>query len=173
MMNVPLGKAERLGSLAHEMTHVLISETFKNTSLYLAFDKGATDEEILELSQQRTEQLEALQGLMEGDDNLTSDMKALLLKKIRYPIEMGGLKATGDILRYANKPKFKQEMGDVMHGRIVSLAGRGLNNTVIEFDTVINQMMVYMTLWQIPLASSFYRKLIDVASEALAYRAGI
>jgi hypothetical protein len=48
---------------------------------------------------------------------------------------------------------------------------QGINNSLIEFDTVINQMMIYMHLWEIPQDDAFYAKLTEIAQEAYDYRA--
>jgi hypothetical protein len=46
----------------------------------------------------------------------------------------------------------------------------GVNNTIIEFDTVINQMMYLMTAWKVDPENEFYKKLREIAEEAYNYR---
>lgn len=47
-----------------------------------------------------------------------------------------------------------------------------MDNTVIEFDTVMNQMLIYMQQWKIPQDNAFYAKLMEVAAEAQEHRMG-
>lgn len=163
-LNAPLGAAERLGSLTHELTHVAVSVTFQNTSLFLAFQAGATDQEILTLSNKRSQQLAALEALMEADSLFTAEQKMLMRNKIQYPYKG----PNGNIKRYI--PRFLGELGQQRHDALMALADRGLNNTVIEFDTVINQLVMYMHMWGIPQGNAFYRRVRAVADEAATYR---
>lgn len=81
----------------------------------------------------------------------------------QYPYK----RAKGDVGRYI--ARFKTELGP-SHSRFMNLVARGMNNTVIEFDTVINQMMIYVLLRAIPENNAFYRRLRVVAQEAHDYR---
>ncbi|MEM7797614.1 MAG: hypothetical protein AAF633_00365 [Chloroflexota bacterium] len=165
-MNTPLGSAERLGSLTHELTHVSVGEKFKNSGLFLAFKREATDDEILGLSRKRTQQCQELLALAEASDHFDGDQKNLLFSKIKYPYD--GYK--GDITRYIKPVNIDPE--SELAERIRNLAAQGLNNTVIEFDTVINQMMMYMNQWKVPNDNEFYVKLKAVAQEAYNHRNG-
>lgn len=168
-LNAPLGSGERLGSLTHELTHVSVSETFKNTALYLAFERGASDDDIVNLSNSRSKQLDDLEKLMEADTTFTATQKSLLRNKIRYPSKDP---AKSDITRYI-KPNIIAATHPLAP-RIRNLAAtRGVNNSLVEFDTVINQMMIYMHMWKIPQTNDFYTELQDVAQEAYDYRGGV
>jgi hypothetical protein len=52
---------------------------------------------------------------------------------------------------------------------VVQSNGR-LNLTIVEYDTVINQIMVYMHIWDMPQNNAFYTKLRDAAQEAFNQR---
>jgi hypothetical protein len=164
-LNAPDGSAERLGSLTHELTHVSVSETFDNSALFLAFKTGASDQEIVQLSSKRTEQLKTLLALMERSRRFNDSQKSLLRNKITYPY--GPEK--GDIGRYLNS--MKDKIPAPLRLRLQGLLPQGINNSLIEFDTVINQMMIYMHLWEIPQDDAFYAKLTEIAQEAYDYRA--
>lgn len=164
-LNAPLGTAERLGSLTHELTHVSVSETFDNSDLFLAFTAGTSDDDIVELSNERTDQLKALMVLKDQSRLFNAGQKSLLNNKIDYPYG----KEKGDIGRYLTSMAGK--IPAALRDRLQGLLPRGINNTLIEFDTVINQMMVYMHLWEIPQADPFYAKLREIAQEAYDYRA--
>lgn len=161
-LNKPLGKSERLGSLAHELTHVSISKTFDNTALFLDFAKDATKDAILELSWKRTVQLRKLEGLI--DTNIFTERQVSLLKeKIQYP--------TKSIGGYLESFKTAKKIADSTYYKLLSFVKLGLNNTVIEFETVINQMLLYVYLWETDTKNPFYIRLAELAQEAYDYRA--
>lgn len=158
-LRAPGGEAERLGSLLHELTHVSIGETFDNTALLLAFVKGATDDEILELSKKRTTQLMELERLI--DTKIFTESQVSLLKnKVKYPID----EIQGNAKRYIGS--HQGEIEPTVYTRLVSLAERGMNNSVVEYDTVINQMLLYMYLWKIDPETPFYKMVATLAQEA-------
>ena len=163
-LNAPLGTAERLGSLTHELTHVSVSNIFQNSGLFLAFKTGATDNQILNLSARRTQQCKDLKKLADKSKLFDGNQKMLLNNKITYPYD--GSK--GDITRYIKPANI--DITSPLALRIKNLATQGLNNTVIEFDTVINQMMMYMHEWQVPATNPFYARLKVIAQEAYTHR---
>lgn len=60
----------------------------------------------------------------------------------------------------------KGQLTQTEYDRIITLADQGANNTLIEFDTVINQMMFLMTARKVPEKNTFYAKLREVARQA-------
>ena len=102
---------------------------------------------------------------MDADKTFSNEQKLLLRNKLQYPAKG----AKSNITRYL-KPNIIPNNHPLVP-RIKIMATQGLNNCVIEFDTVINQMMIYMHLWKIPEDNAFYKKLRTVAQEAYNYRA--
>jgi len=162
------GSPERLSSLVHEMTHIAVQETFGNTAIHLAFKKTAADNEVLALSRVRTEQCQALSRLLEETRKQWSPGQYRVLKeKTEYPINASG---KNTLRSYADAFKKKGELTQTEYDRIINLADQGANNTLIEFDTVINQMMFLMTAWNVPEKNKFYAKLREVAQQAYDWR---
>lgn len=165
-LNQAEGSAVRVSSLVHEMTHIATQEHFENTPIHLAFDKGAKDEDVLKLSANRTGQCATLKNLLiSTKDEWSAGQYSSLMEKTTYPVE-----GKNTLTSYANSFKTKMDIAD--YNRVISLASQGANNTLIEFDTVINQMMYMMTAWKIPTSNAFYAELINVAQEAYDYRNG-
>ena len=160
-LDARLGTADRLGSLTHELTHVSASETFSNTPLFLLFQEGASDEEIKGLSDTRTAYLEELEALALADTTLTESQKDLIKEKVQYPKK--------ELKYYLGR--FRSQLDDEIFTQLERLSEQGVTNTVNEFDTVINQMLMYAHIWQLPPRNRFYRRLTDVAQEAYDYRA--
>lgn len=45
------------------------------------------------------------------------------------------------------------------------------NSVLVEYDSVLNQMLIYMHIWQIPENNPFYKKLREYATGAYEERA--
>ena len=162
------GSPERLSSLVHEMTHIAVQETFGNTAIHLAFKKTATNEETLALSRTRSEQCRALKRILEETRKQWSPGQYRVLEeKTDYPVNASG---KNTLRSYAETFKKKGELTQTEYDRIINLADQGANNTLIEFDTVINQMMFLMTAWNVPAKNKFYAKLREVAQQAYDWR---
>ncbi|MDF2662638.1 MAG: hypothetical protein K0Q94_5429 [Paenibacillus sp.] len=166
-MNAPGGSSERLGSLAHELTHVSISEQFDNTALFFAFDKDASVDEVMNLVEKRRGDLDALLALLDPKD-FTKEQVRLLNSKLAYPRKGGPAGVQRYIDSFYTSKKITREQKE----KAEALVARGMDNTVIEFDTVINQMLIYMQQWKTPQDNAFYAKLMEVATEAQAHRMG-
>ncbi|MDF2662618.1 MAG: hypothetical protein K0Q94_5409 [Paenibacillus sp.] len=166
-MNAPGGTSERLGSLAHELTHVSISEQFDNTALFFAFGKDASEDEVMNLVEKRRSDLDALIALLDPKD-FTKEQTGLLNSKLAYPRKGGPAGVQRYIDNFYTSKKITKEQKE----KAESLVARGMDNTVIEFDTVMNQMLIYMQQWKIPQDNAFYAKLMEVATEAQAHRMG-
>lgn len=166
-MNAPGGTSERLGSLAHELTHVSISEQFDNTALFFAFGQDATEDEVMALVEKRRSDLDSLIALLNPKD-FKKDQIGLLNLKLAYPRKGGPAGVQRYIDNFFTSKKISKEQKE----KAESLVARGMDNTVIEFDTVINQMLIYMQQWKIPQDNPFYVKLMEVATEAQAHRMG-
>ncbi len=162
------GSPERLSSLVHEMTHIAVQEKFGNTAIHLAFKRAESDANVLALSRRRTEQCRALKRLLEETrEQWLPGQYRVLAEKTEYPINASG---KNTLSSYAETFKKKGELTQTDYDRIINLAKQGANNTLIEFDTVINQMMFLMTAWRVPNDNKFYVKLREVAQEAYDWR---
>ena len=166
MMFHPEGSPERISSLVHEMTHVAVQEKFQNTALHLAFKKETSDGDIKALSDKRTKQLKNLEQCLEKTkQNWTDGQYQLLRGKILYPTDSNRTPE-----RYALSLKEAKKITEEEYNNVVRWIKMGVNNTIIEFDTVINQMMYLMTAWKVDPENEFYKKLREIAEEAYNYR---
>ncbi len=160
------GSAERMSSIVHELTHVATQEKFANTPIHLAFDRGASEGDILALSAKRTDDLGDLEAALDAPGTKwTPGQRGVLLSKIKYPV--GGKNTLGS---YATTFHKKGEITDTERDTILDLEAKGANNTLIEFDTVVNQMMFLMSAWAVSATDPFYTVLKRVAQEAYDYR---
>lgn len=166
-LNAPGGSAERLGSLAHELTHVSISEQFGNTALFFAFDPGTSDDDVMALVDKRHQDLDNLIAAM-NSGGFKKEQADLLRMKLDYPRKGG----SGGVLKYVSSFFQSKKITQEEKEQAEALVARGMDNTVIEFDTVINQMLIYMHQWKIPQDNPFYVLLQSVAQDAYDHRMG-
>ncbi|MBA4179725.1 MAG: hypothetical protein C0506_03980 [Anaerolinea sp.] len=168
------GSTERLGSLMHEMTHVTTGETFDNAPLFLVFQKGKQvgPEGVLQiktLAKARNKGLLDVVAAAEGDAKLTAPQKKMVKDKCEY----------------ANKPMLAQYLGTMKEklGGVDSQEYKTLKSlsddpeinpftgTLIEYDSVINQVLMYLFDWQVKPPSPTWVLVEQLATEARQFRA--
>jgi hypothetical protein len=176
-MEQSLGKRFRMGSLLHELTHLSIAEIFDNTCVMLAISKSATDAEILALAKARAGKIQGLLAKIDQDLPEFDRMTAMTLeqegvKRNRLYIEFKEKALYPVSGKFANQylRVFKAKMDPTEHARLVTLAGQGLDCELIEYDTVINQMLLWSHLYGMDPGCGTYTALEEMVREAHAYR---
>lgn len=173
-MTQPGGTTERLGSLMHELTHVTAGETFHSLPLLLLVKQpqrradfpGATQEAV-SLLQHRTKVVTELNRLTESDESLNETQRALVKAKLSYA---GGNKLGAYMTTFKSQlPPLVYEWlnGMMMKPEILMNSG-----TLVEYDSVMNQILMYLHQWQVPQESPLYSKVIEAAQEAQDRRTG-
>jgi len=170
------GETERLSSLVHEMTHIAVHETFDNTAIHLAMkgvdlkDTTARSKGIQAgkaLSDHRTAEVRVLEGLLPKLKGiLSAGQIGVIEEKVTYPVE-----GKNTLKSYADAFKKKGELSDEEHAFILDLEAAGANNTLTEYDTVVNQMMFLVASWKVPRDNEFYVKVKQMANDGLVHRA--
>lgn len=157
----------RQSSLLHEMTHIATQESFKNTPIHLAYKKGTSDAEILALSQRRTNQvheLMAIVGTALENKQISEAQYRILEEKTMYPIQ-----GKNSLESYVKA--FAKDIGPAETEHLLDLVAQGANNTLVEFDTVMNQMYFMVTQWGIAPNTPLSQKLAAIVEEAYQRRA--
>lgn len=177
-MEQSLGKRFRMGSLLHELTHLSIAESFDNTCLMLAVPKTASDQEILTLARSRRAKIQQLLAQIDSDlpefDRLTTmKIQQLGVTRNRLYVEFKEKALYPISGKFANQylRAFKSKMDPTEHARLVSLASQGLDCELIEYDTVINQMLLWAHLYDMDVNCGTYTQLEALVREAYVYRA--
>jgi Domain of unknown function (DUF4157) len=172
-----LGSAERLGSLTHELTHVSSGESFDNTKSFMLFSPDMAVGDVIALAQDRVVKVNQLVALAQNQQ-FSPKQRSLLEGKLAYAGESKlGLYAARfsdaaiqKLNKNPNDPEGLSYQGAAQTMRAVSTAVPTGNSVLIEYDTVMNQMLVYMHMWKIPVNNPFYVKLQQVADEAYQQR---
>ena len=145
----------------HELTHLSNAEIFDNTVLILSIHKAATDAEITALASQRRGSLLALKAEIEKSSAVSGELKSELVGKVGYPI-------MGKFASYL--AAFKSQVDPAVHARLTTLQRGGLDCELIEYDSVVNQMMLWCHLFSVDRGSALYTKLESMVVDAYRYR---
>ncbi|MGP3967246.1 hypothetical protein [Streptomyces sp. 6N223] len=89
-----------------------------------------------------------------------------LEEKVNYGSQPGRVRVYADNLHH--KGQLTDAEAEQLR-RWDDLAGGG-SGTLVEYDTVLNQMLVYLHLWKTPEDSGLYKLLRAAAAEATAQR---
>ncbi|MBX6770932.1 MAG: hypothetical protein IRY83_04350 [Chloroflexi bacterium] len=170
-----LGTSERLGSLAHELTHVSAGESYQNTTAFLLFDPTLDTDQIANLAEQRLGKVTELEELCRRDRTFSAEQRALILGKLSYARESklwtyyNRFKESADriLKKYEGKRDEVMARDPSDPGRQEYERGLGFeqvaqklkalydrfrdnNSVLVEYDSVMNQVLLYLHLWQIP-----------------------
>ena len=161
------GSTERAGYFAHEMTHVAAHESFNNTALLLLFPPTIQDNELRDLIEQRGNTIDDLRADLNATrTDFTPSQYDLIESKLNYGSSRN--KVEGYVAAYRTSGDIDQATADQI-GHWISIAG-DRTGLMVEYDTVLNQMLVYLAQWEIDLGNAFYRRLRQAARVASDYR---
>ncbi|MDH6139354.1 MULTISPECIES: hypothetical protein [Kitasatospora] len=156
-----------LGHITHELTHVSAHQAFNSSSVMALAPVDTTPQQIAQLAQQRAQTMRELLALLNADTTFHPDQYDLLVEKLDYGRQGGKLGRYATVFRQAGK------INDEEEARLLAweeAAGQN-SGTLVEYDTVLNQMLVYLHLWRIDQANPFYVRLRTAAAEATTRRA--
>ncbi|MEU6464136.1 DUF4157 domain-containing protein [Streptomyces sp. NPDC046976] len=154
------GATERLGSLAHELTHVDAGESFDNTQILLLLRQNLADADITALAKERKARVDALLGLLAGNETLTDAQQDLFTFKLKYATDPD--KGVG---RYA--AAFKKKLDAATYQRLLEIEALSAPNSsaLVEYDTVVNQLLVYLHRWGVPQTDPLHTAVAQLATE--------
>ncbi|MGW1438465.1 hypothetical protein ACWD7M_24835 [Streptomyces griseus] len=160
------GSSFMLGHVAHELTHVAAHQAFGSSPVMELVRSGATVAEVAALAEERKQVLAGLrQDLGEGD-GFSEFQQRMLEEKLGYGGQSGKLKKYADSFAAAGKITPEQQAQLVAW----DAAAGSASGTLIEYDTVINQMLVYLHLWETDQDHPFYVRLRAAARGAFDRR---
>jgi hypothetical protein len=180
-MEQSLGKRFRMGSLLHELTHLSIAEIFDNTCIMLAIRADATDAEILEMAKSRNAKIHQLIAKIDENVGQFNELTSMTMTSYKgTPQEVTRNRLHAEYKEKALYPvngkfsqylaAFQKLMDPAVHARLSNLRGQGLDCELIEYDTVVNQMLLWSHLYGMDTNCSVYTTLDGLVREAHAYR---
>ncbi|RPK90717.1 MULTISPECIES: hypothetical protein [Streptomyces] len=160
------GSSFMLGHVAHELTHVAAHQAFGSSPVMELVQSGATDAQVTALATERKNTLADLRQALDGDTEFSPFQQRMLVEKLGYGGQSGKLKNYADSFASAGKITPEQQ------ARLIAwdVAAGTASGTLIEYDTVINQMLVYLHQWEIRRDHPFYVRLLAAARAAFDRR---
>ncbi|MFD0403758.1 DUF4157 domain-containing protein [Kitasatospora sp. NPDC127116] len=161
----PDGTVERTGSLVHELTHVATHRTYGNSAVMLMLPLSMSEAEAIALAKHRTARIGELEALLARESaTIAESHTALIRNKLNY--------AKGDKLS-TYVANFRAKLtADGDYERLSQLASRipEGSSTLVEYDTVLNQLLVMMHEWGTGPESAFRKRVEALAQERYAHR---
>jgi len=166
------GSPAALASLGHELTHVLVNQTFNNNFM-MSIDP--TDEgHIQEEGVYRTGLCNALKA---AKNSLTPHLKDTQMSEVNHKLNY--MAEQSAFSRYVNDSIANPNITGVPVVRSQQIlrymvnSNSNVGNNMIEYDAVLTQLLVLMHQWDIPMNNEFYTELLRVAQDAHDYRQAV
>jgi len=160
MLHQTSGATERIGSLAHELTHVDSGETYANTEILLLMRRNLGDGEIRQLVGQRRADIDRLNTLLAQSQSLTDRQRELFDAKVKYAVEP--MKGVG---RYAALFKSSGKIDDPTFQRLTHIEQLSAPNSslLVEYDPVVTQLLVYLQRWGVGQQDPLHAEVMRIA----------
>ncbi|MEV1082696.1 hypothetical protein AB0I98_31460 [Streptomyces sp. NPDC050211] len=160
------GTSFLLGHIAHEFTHVVAHQAFGSSPVMELVRSGATDAEVGALAAERRRTLNDLKTALAGDREFSEFQQEMLQEKLVYGAQPRTLE------RYAHNFERSGKITTAQKERLVGWgeAAGNASGTLVEYDTVLNQMLIYLHMWQISQNNPFYVRLRAAAQAAYERR---
>ncbi|MFD4792547.1 hypothetical protein [Streptomyces anulatus] len=160
------GTSFMLGHVAHELTHVAAHQAFGSSPVMELVRAGATDAQVTALAEERRDALAGLRRALGGGAGFSDFQQRMLEEKLVYGGAGGKLKKYADSFAAAGKITPEQQAQLIAWDAAAGPA----SGTLVEYDTVINQMLVYLHLWETDQNHPFYVELRAAAQVAFDRR---
>lgn len=138
------GTSFMLGHVAHELTHVAAHQAFGSSPVMELVRAGATDAQVTALAEERRDAIAGLRRALGGGTGFSDFQQRMLEEKLVYGGAGGKLKKYADSFAAAGKITPEQQAQLIAWDAAAGPA----SGTLVEYDTVINQMLVYLHLWE-------------------------
>ncbi|MEU1299248.1 hypothetical protein [Streptomyces shenzhenensis] len=160
------GTSFLLGHIAHEFTHVVAHQAFGSSPVMELVRSGATDAEVGALAAERRRTLNDLKTALAGDREFSEFQQTMLQEKLVYGARPYTLE------RYAYSFERSGKITTAQKERLVGWgeAAGDASGALVEYDTVLNQMLIYVHMWQTSQNNPFYVRLRAAAQAAYERR---
>ncbi|MFE4798473.1 hypothetical protein ACFRFL_26185 [Streptomyces sp. NPDC056708] len=161
------GTSFLLGHIAHELTHVAAHQAFGSSPVMELVQSGATDEEVAALAAERKQALSDLKAELAGNPEFDEFQRGMLEEKLVYGAQPHKLERYAEAFAQPGKDK-PAKITPEQKDRLVGWgrAAGDASGTLVEYDTVLNQMLIYLHMWQTSQDNPFYVRLRAVAQAA-------
>ncbi len=166
----------RLATFIHELTHISTHRSFDNTPVMFSFALGKTAGEIREIQESRIRTIREMMDMV-VDEAFNGHQRHWLTEvtgqhkgKLAYAISDGTAQVANTL---APGPPLDPMTGmasgprPAPHAQWTALWSTiaPVSQVLWEYDTVINQCLIYMHMWKIPIDNALYVRLRTVGQE--------
>lgn len=155
-----------LGHIAHELTHVVAHQAFDSSPVMELVRSGAATAEVKAIAAERKTALADLKSALAEDHVFSEFQRSMLDEKLIYGSEKGKLEEYAKSFATAGKITAPEKDQLIAWGE----AAEGASGALVEYDTVLNQMLIYMHMWKISPDNPFYVRLRTAAQAAYERR---
>lgn len=156
------GTSFLLGHITHELTHVAAHQAFGSSPVMELVQSGATNAEVAALAAERKQTLSDLKAALAGNPEFDDFQQGMLEEKLVYGAQPHKLERYADSFERAGKITTAQKERLVGWGK----AAGDASGALVEYDTVLNQMLIYLHMWQTSQDNPFYVRLRAAAQAA-------
>ncbi|MGV9316080.1 hypothetical protein ACWDR0_28415 [Streptomyces sp. NPDC003691] len=160
------GTSYLLGHIAHEFTHIAAHQAFGGSPIMELIPAGATIGEVVALAKERTQKIADLKKAMNESELFGKSERYFLTEQLDYADKKARLMGYAASLHGAGKITLEEKNRLVAWDQAVDLH----SGTLVEYDTVLNQMLVYLHMWNTPLGDPLYTRLREEADIAYQRR---
>ncbi|MFC9120815.1 hypothetical protein ACFTXO_13590 [Streptomyces sp. NPDC057067] len=160
------GTSFLLGHIAHELTHVAAHQAFGSSPVMELVQSGATDQEVAALARERQQTLAELKAALTDSTEFDDFQRDMLKEKLVYGAQPLKLELYASSFEKAGKITAAQKERLVGWGT----AAGNASGTLVEYDTVLNQMLIYLHMWRTDQDNPFYVLLRKAAQAAFDRR---
>lgn len=127
-------------------------QAFGSSPVMELVQSGATDEEVAALAAERKQSLADLKAALTGNPEFDEFQQSMLKEKLVYGGQPQKLEMYASSFAAAKKISAEQKERLVGWGK----AAGDASGTLVEYDTVLNQMLIYLHMWQTSQDNPFY-----------------
>lgn len=159
------GAKIRLGSMLHELTHIVIGVVFGNSRMLFDVSVGTSEDAVLNISRKRRAFIAKLMDDIEsnGEIRYMAELKSELAFKAKYPL--GGMSHYLPGFRAAGK--IDEGTFQFWH----DLGAKGVGLELIEFTPCIHQMALWCYMYDLPVQNPVFQSLLGACAETRTHRA--
>ncbi|MFB8788168.1 MAG: DUF4157 domain-containing protein [Potamolinea sp.] len=166
------GSSAALASLAHELTHITVDQTFNNT-----FMMSIAQADEVHIQQEGVHRTGLTNALKAARGSLLTLLNTQQMGEVNNKLDY--MSDQNQLVQYVDRAKAYPVQSGVTTARSGQIegyvaAGAGnVGNNMVEYDAVITQLLVLMYQWNIPTNNQFYTELRRVAQDAYDYRVAV
>lgn len=156
----------RLGTMVHEMTHILNGKAFRNTSCMFSYPADTDARQIKQIMKTRETRVRALIDLVKKDRTFRKHHRRWLIDqqdgKLNYAIALNPALVLQNVMGTDKQALYNGILGETQDK---------ISQSLWDYETVLHQILIYLKIWGIDIDNPFYARVRQYAQESYQERA--